>query len=151
MTEPPEAQGHSVFVGDFVHLQSPVERLEGFATDLDRPDLDRVLEAVPAEIAIRPGAGFPTWAAEVTIGRRRTIPTGSAVDVHWTARDVDSPVEEVHTVLSLETAGLDHARLGVEAVLRIRPTADDADGRWLGEELCRAILVALRNGLDGER
>ena len=159
MIREPEVQGHAIFISDFVHLRTPLERHAGFAAEGTGATLQRALRQVASSIPMGPGSGLARWAARVVIKCRRACSLGSVVDAVWLATCEDSPVDEIDTVISLDAAGVDHARLGVEAVLRVRSGAKETDARWLGEELCRAILSALTLGelgalhsdLDGRR
>ena len=142
MTRESETKPRAVFVGDFLHLATPLERHVSFAAE-DGLALQPILDHAASSVCIGPGSGLPTWSAEATVGVRRQRHGGSAIDVTWIATSQDSPVHRIDAVLSVESAGLDHARIGIEAGAGIASNRDAGDARWLTEELCRAALREL--------
>jgi hypothetical protein len=137
-----ESKARAVFIGDYLHLESPAERHLRLDSRVGA-QLQPILEGVASSIRIGPGSGLPRWSAHAVVGVRRQHHGGSAIDVTWIASSENSPVDRIDAILSVESSGLDHTRLGIEAGAGVISEHADGDARWLTEEVCRAALRAI--------
>lgn len=142
VTKEQESKARAVFIGDYLHLKTPIERHVRFDTG-DGAALQPILEGVASSIHIGPGSGLPRWSAHAVVGVRRQHDGGSAIDVTWIATSENSPVDRIDAILSVESSGLDHTRLGIEAGAGVVSERAGSDARWLTEEVCRGALRAL--------
>jgi hypothetical protein len=142
MTQDQEFKARAVFIGDYLHLETPIERHVRFDTE-GGTALQPILERVASSIHVGPGSGLPRWSAHAVVGVRRKHHGGSAIDVTWIATSDNSPVDRIDAILSVESAGLDYTRLGIEAGAGVALERDGDDARWLTEEVCRTALWAL--------
>jgi hypothetical protein len=115
LTREQESKARAVFIGDYLHLETPIDRHVRLDTRVGT-------ELQPI---------------------RRQHHGGSAIDVTWIATSENSPVDRIDAILSVESSGLDHTRLGIEAGAGVVSDRAGGDARWLTEEVCRAALRAV--------
>jgi hypothetical protein len=142
LTREQESKARAVFIGDYLHLETPIDRHVRLDTRVGT-ELQPILEGVASSIRIGPGSGLPRWSAHAVVGVRRQHHGGSAIDVTWIATSENSPVDRIDAILSVESSGLDHTRLGIEAGAGVVSDRAGGDARWLTEEVCRAALRAV--------